>query len=315
MAEGNLGIAGSIAGIFDRGPSLKQVPYDKNLRLLLHKDLFGQSRSNIAARGVDEQSFADRLKASTPLAEELSGERLGFLRSLARSSSDYDPEASFRSVGDYIYGKAGALGPAALDAGKRSASDAAIALGLAPGASSGVVERVRQSAINDLLARTFGTATSALVPSFSAITGARAGERNALLDSLERAAIEPDRLAYRELLPSRVRTEGQAGDIANVMSMIEAYRANTAGFQSIPSFAGRLAEGLGGVENTLVSAYGSLYGGGGGGGPYSSYGGGGGKVGAVPKNWDMGTGGGGWSGGVDMPTSGSPWATGGNMWA
>lgn len=277
--------------MFDKGPKIKEKPYSKVLKNLLNKDLASESRSNIAKRIAEQDLFAQKLKESEPLAKDLQTERLGFLRNLTKSAANYDPMQAFTGLGDYLYGKSSALGPAALDAGKRSANDAAIALGLAPGASSGVVERVRQSGINDLLARTYGETTRALAPNFALLTGSRESERSAVQNILERMAGEPERFAARELLPSMARTAGQAGDIQNVQDLINAYASNTAGFTSRPSTAGRIAEGLGGIVGSLqefgkdaASMYGQMYGGGsygGGGGGGSPYGGGGtsGRVG------------------------------------
>lgn len=275
-------LAANIVGIFDEGPTIKEKPYSKALKGLLNKDLVRESRSNIAKRQDEQELFAQRLRESAPLAKDLQTERLGFLRNLTKSAASYDPMQSFTGLGDYLFGKANALGPAALDAGRRSANDAAIRLGLSPGASSGVVERVRQSGINDLLARTYSDTTRALAPNFALLTGSRESERSAVQDLLERMAYEPDRLAARELLPSMARTAGQQADIANVQDLINAYVSNTAGFTSRPSMAGRIAGGLdaiglGGIKSlgedamsAIGSIYGSAYGGGGGG----AYGGG-----------------------------------------
>lgn len=275
-------LAANIVGIFDEGPTIKEKPYSKALKGLLNKDLVRESRSNIAKRIAEQDLFAQKLKESEPLAKDLQTERLGFLRNLTKSAASYDPMQSFTGLGDYLFGKANALGPAALDAGRRSANDAAIRLGLSPGASSGVVERVRQSGINDLLARTYSDTTKALAPNFALLTGSRESERTAVQDLLERMAYEPDRLAARELLPSMARTAGQQADIANVQDLINAYVSNTAGFTSTPSMAGRIAGGLdaiglGGIKSlgedamsAIGSIYGSAYGGGGGG----AYGGG-----------------------------------------
>lgn len=273
-AGGNKGILGSIAGIFDKGPNVDQLPYSKVYKNLLNKDLADESRFNIAQRRKEQELFAGKLKESEPLAKELQDERLGFLRNLTRSAANYDPMQAFTGLGDYLFGKAGALAPAALDIGRRSANDAAITLGLSPGASSGVVERVRQGGINDLLARTYGDTTRALVPSFGLLTGSRESERSAVQNLLERMAIEPDRFAARELLPSMARTAGQQADIANVQDLINAYVSNTAGYTSSPSTWGRVSEGLGGIYGSVLESaqtaadlIGSIYGMGGGGTP------------------------------------------------
>lgn len=302
-AGGNKGILGSIAGIFDKGPKIKERPYSQVLKGLLNKDLANESRANIAKRQVEQDSFAQKLKEAEPLALELQGERLGFLRNLTKSAANYDPMQAFTGLGDYLFGKANALAPAALDIGRRSANDAAIALGLSPGASSGVVERVRMGGINDLLARTYGDTTRALVPSFGLLTGSRESERSAVQNLLERMAIEPDRFAARELLPSMARTAGQQADIANVQDLINAYVSNTAGYTSSPSTWGRISEGLGGVYGSVLESaqtaadiYGSLAGAG-------AFGGGGAKpaaktnTGSLSGLMSMLGGGGGTSGG------------------
>lgn len=266
-AGGNKGILGSIAGIFDKGPDIDEMPYSKVYKGLLNKDLADEARFNIAQRRKEQELFAGKLKEAEPLARDLQTERLGFLRNLTKSAASYDPMQTFTGLGDYLFGKAGALAPAALDIGRRSANDAAIALGLSPGASSGVVERVRQSGINDLLARTYGDTTRALVPSFGMLTSSRESERTAVQDLLERMAIEPDRFAARELLPSMARTAGQQADIANVQDLINAYVSNTAGYTSTPSTWGRISEGLGGIYGSVLESaqtaadiYGSLAG-------------------------------------------------------
>lgn len=282
MAEGNLGVAGSLVSILDRGGKQKVIRYNKALSQHLTKNILPSLQLDLANQRKAKDLYAQRLTDSTPEANRISDLRTGYLERGIADTENYDAfNQLYRPLGDYLFGQMNAVAPAAVGLTKGADDARRIGLGIRPGGYSSYVDAARTRDIGDILSRNFSDVLRTIGTDTSRLLASRAGERATGLGLLDTLSAEPDRLAARELLPAYAAQEFQGGDIEAAQALINAYKSNVAGFKHIPSLAGRVAEGLGGVNSSLweaagnaASIYGSMYGGGamGGGGGTSGMG-------------------------------------------
>lgn len=271
---GNLGVAGSLVSILDRGGKTKKILYNKALSRHLTKTLLPSLQLDLANQRAAKDAYAQRLAASTPEAERISGLRTGYLERGLADTENFDAFNSlYRPLGDYLFGKMNEVAPAAVGLTKGADDARRIGLGIRPGGYSSYVDAARTRDIGDVLSRNFSDVLRTIGTDTSRLLASRAGERATGLGMLDVLSAEPDRLAARELLPAYAAQEFQGGDIEAAQNLINAYRSNVAGFKNVPSLARRVAEGLGGVNSSLweaagnaASIYSSMYGGGAGGG-------------------------------------------------
>lgn len=264
MAEGgNLGVAGSIASIFDKGGKTKKILYNKALAQHLTKTLLPSLQLDLANQRKAKDLYAQRLTESTPEANRISDLRTGYLERGIADTENFDAFNSlYRPLGDYLFGQMNAVAPAAVGLTKGADDARRIGMGIRPGGYSSYVDAARTRDIGDILSRNFSDVLRTIGSDTSRLLASRAGERATGLGMLDVLSAEPDRLAARELLPAYAAQEFQGGDLAAAQSLIDSYRSNVAGFKNIPSFARRLAEGLGGINSSLWEAAGnaaSLY--------------------------------------------------------
>lgn len=296
----NKGILGSIAGIFDEGPEIDEVLYNEALKKYITKDLLPVQKEDLANRRTAQNLFAQRIQEATPEQQRVTQERLDYLRKILPETAGFNPfESLYRPLGDYLFNRIDSVAPkiAGLTRGIRSSDQ--IAAGIRPGGTSSHLESRVADSISRGLAPLYSDVVRTVGPDFSRLAMSRDSERLAGLGILDRLGAEPDRLAFRELLPAQVAQELQAGDIGNAQRLIEAYKSNVAGFKATPSLAGRVSEGLGGIYNSVIETantaanlLGSFYGMGGMSGVSGMFGGGGGGGGkpAVPTGNTAGAG-------------------------
>lgn len=314
MAEGgggNLGALGSLVSIADQGGSTKTLYYNPALKKHITKTLLPSIQLDLANQRKAKDLYAQRLTDSTPEANRISDLRTGYLERGIADTENFDAFNSlYRPLGDYLFGQMNAVAPAAVGLTKGADDARRIGLGIRPGGYSSYVDAARTRDIGDILSRNFSDVLRTIGTDTSRLLASRAGERATGLGLLDTLAAEPDRLAARELLPAYAAQEFQGDDIAAAQALIEAFKSNVSGFKHEPSFARRLAEGLGGVYNSVwesagnaASIYGSLAGGGAGG----MMGGGGGTGGMGQGNLASSLA----SRGAMMPTGSSGGSSGG----
>lgn len=271
---GNLGVAGEIVNIFNKGGVQKKVLYNKALSRHLTKGILPSLQLDLANQRKAKDLYAQRLAESTPEANRISDLRTGYLERGIADTENFDAFNSlYRPLADYLFGKATDVAPAAIGLTQSADTQRRIGAGIRPGGYSSYLNTALLGNIGNVLSGNFAEVLRTIGTDTSRLLASRAGERATGLSMLDTLSAEPDRLAARELLPAYAAQEFQAGDLAAAQALINAYRSNVAGFKHIPSLAGRVAEGLGGINSSLweaagnaASIYSSLYGGGAGGG-------------------------------------------------
>lgn len=166
-------------------------------------------------------AFEAALAAATPEATKVSGERSQGFRDLIAGARSYDPFNEYKKVGDYWRDAAQELRGGILEDTRAADARRRMALGLtSPGSNSGYAQRAATAGIQGGMQPFYERILANSGDIFSRLYGARQGERGAALGLYDQLALEPDRLAYRSLLPAQVYKANLA-DMTQALTPLE----------------------------------------------------------------------------------------------
>lgn len=288
MAGTGLG-PGGLAEIF--GGKTTTTPLYANLDTQkgLNEAAARQRAFGATTRPAAIADFARLLSESTPQAQKVSDESYKWFRDTISGAQSYNPfETSVRPAADYGFGKLSELMEYIPSLTRRANNQNAMNLGLAPGAKSSAVDRAQFSNYGAVSNQGLGSILQWVNQASQLDANERNNQYFRAVDALQGLRAEPDRLAYRALLPANVEAAGYATDTGNLAGLVDASARNIQGYESEDNWARRLGQAeaqemanMQSMVGQVASIASSMYGGGGGGG--GMYGGGGGGTGGMAQ--------------------------------
>lgn len=276
------GIVNAIWGKTTLEPILKSKPLGEQIDLTtagLPGYRQGQAK-NLAQLESD-------VGATRGLVNQLSQEDIGTLGSLIRQGASYNPEQSFRNLGDYLTGLWGNAANQIADIGRSRVNLAnALTYGGRGGGSYG--ENVLLNNIARNLAPAWSSTIAQINPAFQSTSADRYRNLGSILDVMGTRAQVPFRATQLSMIPANARTQFLQDEIAALQGLGGAVGQNLAGFQSkdnaIRGAMNAINQSQDDITNLALQAA-AMYFGGGAGGAGGMLGGlmGGGGGGARPS--------------------------------
>lgn len=270
------GTGSLIGGLFGK-KKLEQQSYNKPAQKLLEDQVsWIRSDNPIIESGLADYGAATQRRIGE--TRRLAGLAEGDFADMIATGKSYDPVLTHNRLLESQTGALKDIMGNARDAGRREDSLALAALGRGGAPSRGSYER---ALLYDRNARQFAPQFGNIVANLPGVYGlaeqSRLGNIDATTGLIDRRTGTADYGAGLELQPGLARLAIRDAQTGNVRGVVDASRANTAGWQQKGNFANQLGDAMQSAGSYLMA--GSSAGGGGGGMPF---GGGGGAGLSIP---------------------------------
>lgn len=259
-----MAVVGPILGAFGKTKTTQQY-YDSQLGKTI-TGAASAAQSNRALNDADLARYATASQQAAGRVEGLLDQDNATLGSLIAKAGNYDPMAAYRGIGDYQTSILDRLAGSLANRGKASQNLAEARMGYGGRGGS----TYTQNALIDRLSSNLAPAYASVLGNIGRDTQVLSGQGIAnmanaanLISQRQNAQGAP---AAYYLNPALARSQLQGEEAQNLGLLGQAAKGNTAGFRTEKDFVGRLAEGLGEAENTILdTAMGvlSMYSGGG----------------------------------------------------
>lgn len=273
-----MAVIGPILGAFGKTKTVQQQ-YNEGVGKAI-TGAASAAQSNRALSDADLARYATASQQAAGRVEGLLGQDNATLGALIARAGNYDPMAAYRGIGDYQTGVLDRVSRSLANQGRASQNLNAARLGYGGRQSS-----YTQNALVDRLSQNLAPAYASVLSNIGRDTQVLSGQGIANMANAANLISQRQNAqgaaANYYLNPALARSQLSMEEAQNLGLLGQAAKGNTAGFRQEKDFVGRLAEGIGEAEGTILdTAMGvlSMYSGGGMGGLMG--GGGGGSPGA-----------------------------------
>lgn len=276
------GVVGPILGAFGKTKVTQQLYNDA-----LGKAITGSANAvgaNRAANDADLAAYSAANRGAAARTEGLLSQDNAALGNLIGRASAYDPMAAYRGIGDYQTGLFNQFARGLADQGKAAQNLQFARMGYGGNSGGTYTGRSVMDRISGNLAPAYASVLGNIGRDVGALNQAAMGQASQASNLINQRIGMQGAGAQYLLNPALARSQLAQEESANLGQLGGAAKTNTAGFRAEKDLVGRLGEGIGEAEGTVLDTAMSLLsmytGGGLGGGLGGMMGGGGGGKGS-----------------------------------